>query len=796
MINVNSINLNSYCVQNNKAYSRNSFNFKTKIVRMEIKNAYQAISRVKREITYLCRVLNRFVSHSQYVRINRDFETIYNKHYEYKRKVFNKKLANLQNKIKQEYLSSFEGCEAFVENLTNLELPDNVKRGLMLGPKYAFNNNLEETVLSVIVNVEKCVNNIKDMKDRQICRGKIKNTIVNFMNKNKDENNYNKVRDNLVKSDINSVFRFKRQHSDELVFLHSDKGNSVVVFPKSTYIEKINEQLSGEVFEKLKKNPVATMERNINKLVKEMYEGDMITKETMAKVLSNNTTYGQFYGTVKTHKEGYPIRGIVTSYDTPNSNLSKFLADILKHLVTFEHRIKNSMECLDRLKKIKMDDDEIMISADVINLFNCVPVDVVRNIIKNKWRHLANYTSLSEDIFFRSLDICLSSNIFRFQKDLFKQKRGVPIGGSLSPILADLVMDDIYKTILAQIKPKEIMIYVDDSFIIVKKVMVQPLLSKLNEYHNDLKFTSETESDNKINFLDISINRGEDGFLTTNLYTKPQKSFRTINYQSQHPQGQKINILKNEIKRSDRLSHPKYRKENTENIVTKFARNGYPKQLISYVINQCQRDRVRGNVGDENGQKKGYNYDRRLDQNFYISGSIPYVPGLSEGIKNLLKKNNINIAYSLQKPLVNIFNNKSVCDKFETKNIIYAVPCKTCWEKENKRRIYVGETKRFLKTRLREHGLSVSKVEPTTALNFHAITDKHVFSFEDAVILRRERDQQKRKFTESVFINVYSDEAVNFKTQSETTANTYADIISKIKGKFYKPEKLFFVCDD
>ena len=71
------------------------------------------------------------------------------------------------------------------------------------------------------------------------------------------------------------------------------------------------------------------------------------------------------------------------------------------------------------------------------------------------------------------------------------------MGLSISPIIADLVHQDMGKLFLKRYK-KSITCYyryVDNSFIVIVKNKLPVLLKYLNNYHDRLKFTCEKESE-------------------------------------------------------------------------------------------------------------------------------------------------------------------------------------------------------------------------------------------------------------------------------------------------------------
>ncbi|CAF1507172.1 unnamed protein product, partial [Rotaria sordida] len=99
---------------------------------------------------------------------------------------------------------------------------------------------------------------------------------------------------------------------------------------------------------------------------------------------------------------------------------------------------------------------------------------------------------------------------FQFNGKFYKQKTGLPMGNTLSPILADIYMDEYKKQHLHEVNiPNKIWRYVDDILIITK--MNKPQLEKyvhyLNKIRGTIKFTSEFEQNDQINYLDTMLTK-------------------------------------------------------------------------------------------------------------------------------------------------------------------------------------------------------------------------------------------------------------------------------------------------
>ena len=93
----------------------------------------------------------------------------------------------------------------------------------------------------------------------------------------------------------------------------------------------------------------------------------------------------------------------------------------------------------------------------------------------------------------------------------------------------------------------------DDTFTILDRENVDDFLQHLNNQQPSIRFTMETEKDNKLAFLDTAVLREPDGRLTTSVYRKPTHTDQYLAYDSHHPQSVKRGIVKCLYERAKRL---------------------------------------------------------------------------------------------------------------------------------------------------------------------------------------------------------------------------------------------------
>ena len=207
------------------------------------------------------------------------------------------------------------------------------------------------------------------------------------------------------------------------------------------------------------------------------------------------------YCTPKTHKEGYPLRPIVDYIGFIGYNTSRALADILSPLVgKTGHHVPNSKEFAEEINQLTMEKGETLVSFDVVSLFTNTPINQSLEVVKdrlNKDSSLKDRTNLTPNDTIELLGFILTTTYFQFDGQVYRQKFGAAMGSPVSPIIANLFMEDLEQTVLSTapptIKPRLWKRYVDDVLAFVKEDSVDQLKNHLNQADitGSIKFTHE-----------------------------------------------------------------------------------------------------------------------------------------------------------------------------------------------------------------------------------------------------------------------------------------------------------------
>ena len=199
---------------------------------------------------------------------------------------------------------------------------------------------------------------------------------------------------------------------------------------------------------------------------------------------------------------------------------------------------------MDELRKWRLDEEDLMVSFDVKSLFTNVPIDDVLIILMEKLQDdetliLGDRTTMDPSCtcICYLTELCLRSTYFAFQGQIFKQLKGTAMGSPLSPVVANIFMEDFETTALmtADHQPTIWKRYVDDTFVIIwphGREKLEYFLHHINHLHKaSITFTVEVEEDHKIAFLDIQIIRNN-STLETLVYHKPTHTNQYLNFRS------------------------------------------------------------------------------------------------------------------------------------------------------------------------------------------------------------------------------------------------------------------------
>lgn len=562
-------------------------------------------------------------------------------------------------------------------------------------------------------------------------------------------------------------------NNDSIHVTKPDKSKGVVLMNKSDYVSKMNEILNdsskfSEINDDIYKVLLRSEDRN-NRLINQLFKDRIINEETKRKLFVSGSSPGRMYGLPKLHKKAIPLRPILSSIGTANYECSKYLVSALKDCINRKYIVNDSFEFCREITNLSHG-ELFMSSFDVCSLFTNVPVLETCNLILNKLFPHKNsqYLGFNRSIFKKLLDNCCLNNIFLFNGKLYSQVEGAPMGGCVSPVLADIFLSHYENIWLDEcpesFRPVFYKRYVDDTFLLFRdRTHAEKFHNFINSRHEQIKFTYELECRNQIPFLDVLVKRTENGF-ETDLYRKPTNTGLGMKFFSEVPYKYKLNLIHTFLNRARLIcsSQSSFSSE-IENIKKFFFQNGFPLSIIDWQI-KLKLDSFKKPI-----EKIDICVPKKP-----IYATFPYISKtsnklISNELVNICKKFypqlDLKVVFRNSFSVGSFFANKDRLPKLLQSNLVYSYICGQC------NATYYGETSRHLKTRIAEHkGLSNRTGKPITNpshsnIRDHSISTGHDLSSDFFKIIFK-CNSSDLKISESILINHNSPDLNSMETST------------------------------
>ena len=620
--------------------------------------------------------------------------------------IINKKIGEINNsneekKMKNERFTLKIPDKSFM-NLTNLEVPQNVKTYIAMGPKFIppmEDIPISELILNMVQIENICIdNNVLPNID-------FKRNLCKKISKNLDRN---------MKYMEKHIIKIKREHQnymrkykDEIIVVQTDKGNISTLMEKKIYFEKmdllIKKGIENNTYIKIGRDCDEIHQfmlrlRDVRLLnwiesVKHSKEKKII--ELIKNVKNENVSFSRLYGNIKVHKEEMPMRPIMSTINSYSRVISEYIKETLKN-IEFDYNIntKNSTEAHKEIKDIKILEGYRLMKLDVVDMFTNIPVQEVLRIIEINYRvKIEPITKVSFEVYYQLLTFVFKDDMFfRYNKDTYKQLRGLPMGSCVSQIAAQIYMDhriNENREIIRNLDITYMKKYVDDIIIYGPMKNYSRIKTKF-EMITNLKFTIEIEEDNSIEFLDFKIiNVGNN--IKTCWYKKEMASERLLNFWSNHSLEIKNATINEHIRKVITFTHVEYIKEQIDKLYNRLNMNNYSDNYITKRIRQVLNEKkdleeekyelifnhIKNKFNKHNFVKEKKEKCNRINMGMVVT---PFVNNVSDKIKKVCKNNKLNIRLIYKNSVKNntTTNMKEKKKREDSTGKIFMIKCNEC----------------------------------------------------------------------------------------------------------------------
>ena len=603
-----------------------------------------------------------------------------------------KKLFNLSEKQSRPLLS-VENTVIFSEFSGNI--PNYVRQTLALGPRHPIMSKFNEN--DVLVELDSFLNYCEKnyISDSTVTEINIKT--LNYIKKCKKQK---------VPNHIKLTREFLKKN--ELIAVPFDKGIGYCVMPVMSYQNKLMPILNLDQFEKVEKtrnnakNPIMKEEERVIETLKQLRKDDKISENLFNKLKPIGSQPPRLYGLAKVHKDNTPLRPVVSMPGSPYHNVAKQVAHWLS-LVPQCNINCSTKELSDDLKNHVVDDNERLLSFDIVSLYTNVPVREAIDVCADLLFNHVLISGVDKDTFkvlatLASCDVVISTHV-----GYYKQVEGLAMGSSPAPMLANGWLSS-YDNVIKGNSPLFYR-YMDDIITICEKDKIDTKLTEINKLHPNLKFTMEIENNGCLPFLDMLIHN-DNGLLSSSWYRKPTDTGLTLNFHSLAPMKYKRSVVIGFVHRIFRsCSSWKNIHLGLKDAKKILTNNQYPLPFIEENIKNTLNKILQK---DDSSLPETVSCDETLEPNACIH-SIPdkekflfflnYRGKPTEHFAKSLKKLNApcRVVMTLIKTKSQISQLKTPVPRMLQSSVVYKITCPGCDAS------YVGQTQRILSQRFREH---------------------------------------------------------------------------------------------
>ena len=693
---------------------------KKKFIQKEISEKYRKMARIEAEAYESHLFLSKNLDHGIFM----NFIDLVDARVKTISRLRRNNLKENLEKLKPANETQKEQGENNVINLSKIQLSDAEKEVLGLGLKTCF--SFSQNPAEYVVDIESCIYDLSDQEKNEV-RKQCVPILSQMKQESRKKNFQQKERSRVIKN----------LKAKSVIITKSDKGNNVVIMDKDDYIEKCEKVLASDIFKKEKKNP---LNRYTKEVKIEVGKSKVMTDYEKRRLIMDRPALPHMYGLPKIHKPGNEMRPIVSCLRSPSYNLAKWLVQRFKLFENFRSRsVRNTADFVSTIRDTTLEEDDRLVSFDVKSLFPSVPVDKAISLVR-KWLEENGVCKENVVDYITLVEVCTSQPAFVFNGEVYNQVYGLSMGNPISPFLSEIFMSDLECKIL--IGYSHIFIdwrrYVDDVFSIVKKHQMNEAVQILNAQDDSIEFTYEEENEGQLPFLDVLLTRTERK-IQFNIYRKPTSTDNYIKNSGFNPKSHKLAAFRSMVDRLHDipLSEDDFKNEK-ERIFEIAEKNGFQRKSIDFLIRKKQNFNNLTTLTPERASKHNFR-------------CFNYHPTLGTRFQKIFRKYNVNLAF-YNKYSINKQFSKSIertpTDELD-KSGIYKIECNSC------EKVYIGQTKRTLKIRGREHINCIKNQETDrSAVAAHFWKEKHDVKFPPS-LLKEVNNKFHLTTWENIFINEY-----------------------------------------
>ncbi len=159
-----------------------------------------------------------------------------------------------------------------------------------------------------------------------------------------------------------------------IIVLPADKERATVVLDRQDYVDKVETHLGDTTtYVLFDHNPWPSSVNGLCKVVDRLKRQGKLLPSDIRQIRPTDAAAARFYVLPKVHKQGIPLRPIVSLRGIPTFGLPKWMSTRLEGLIgESQTTVKSPVDFINQIRDLKLD-TEVMVSFDIISLFTSIP---------------------------------------------------------------------------------------------------------------------------------------------------------------------------------------------------------------------------------------------------------------------------------------------------------------------------------------------------------------------------------------------------------------------------------------
>ena len=305
-------------------------------------------------------------------------------------------------------------------------------------------------------------------------------------------------------------------------------------------------------------------------------------------------------------------------------------------------------------------------------------------------------------------DTC-KKTIFSCNGVYYEQIDGVSMGGSLGPVLANIILTEFEQVIIDPLINSGIIKfycrYVDDTLLLIKRDDIDFLLHKFHSFDHNIRFTYDAFSDEPPHFLDLNLDGNR-----FSIYRKHTFTGQYTHFDSFVPWKHRTAWLRSLLSRAYKICSPSNLQRELNFIRRIASWNDFPKQVVSSLIKRFRQHHDTNNDTNETNDNNTTTPTLWFEMPYIGHKGEQLLRGLKKKLKRCLNISDVRIVTRTTTTKLNMFTNmKDKTPKENKSNVVYEFTCQKCSNS------YIGKTERTLLERAKEHAYK----DNDSAINKH-----------------------------------------------------------------------------